>query len=115
MRGRAMAAGRKTGGGARRGRQNKTTVELKGMILGALDQVGGQDYLAVQAQSNPSAFLTLVGKVLPATLQHTGPTGGAVEIAMLSPEERADRAQQMIEQAFAEVVKEGEKSATMSN
>ena len=38
------------------------------MILGALDGVGGQAYLERQAEENPTAFLTLIGKVLPTTL-----------------------------------------------
>jgi len=35
------------------------------MILGALNEVGGMDYLAQQATANPAAFMTLLGKVLP--------------------------------------------------
>jgi hypothetical protein len=35
------------------------------MILGALDDAGGQDYLAEQAHKNPAAFMALLGKVLP--------------------------------------------------
>jgi hypothetical protein len=35
------------------------------MILGALDDAGGQAYLAEQAHQNPAAFLTLLGRVLP--------------------------------------------------
>jgi len=46
----------------------KVTKELKEMILGALDDCGGQDYLKTQAESNPNAFLGLVGKVLPQTI-----------------------------------------------
>jgi len=52
------------------------TADLKGMILGALDAAGGQQYLADQAAANPTAFLTLLGKVLP--MQVTGTEGGAV-------------------------------------
>jgi hypothetical protein len=52
-------------GGRRKGTPNKTTAEVKGMILEALSLVGGVDYLARQAEENPSAFMTLVGKVLP--------------------------------------------------
>ena len=33
--------------------------------LGALDELGGQDYLVTQARENPVAFLSLVGKILP--------------------------------------------------
>lgn len=51
--------------GNRKGVPNKVTRELKDMILGALDDAGGQAYLATQARDNPGPFLTLVGKVLP--------------------------------------------------
>jgi hypothetical protein len=47
------------------------------MILEALNNKGGVDYLERQADSNPTAFLTLVGKVLP--LQVTGEGGGPLE------------------------------------
>ena len=33
-----------------------------------LDDVGGQQYLAEQAAKNPTAFMTLLGRVLPLTL-----------------------------------------------
>jgi len=59
-----MAKGKKTGG-RQKGSTNKTTAELKEMILGALSEVGGQAYLVQQALDNPNAFMTLVGKVVP--------------------------------------------------
>ena len=49
---------------------NKVTGELKEMILGALSNAGGMKYLEARAKDSPTAFLTLVGKVLP--LQVTG-------------------------------------------
>lgn len=55
-------------GGSRKGKPNKITADLKAMILGALSEAGGQKYLLLQAQDNPNAFLTLIGKVLPTTL-----------------------------------------------
>lgn len=55
-------------GGSRKGRPNKITADVKAMILAALDKAGGVDYLLKQAQTNPNAFLTLVGKVLPMTV-----------------------------------------------
>jgi hypothetical protein len=67
----------KTGGRAK-GASNKVTAQLKDMILGALDDVGGQEYLANQARENPTAFLSLIGKVLPTTL--TGNVGLDVQI-----------------------------------
>jgi hypothetical protein len=39
------------------------------MILGALDKAGGEEYLQRQAEENPNAFLTLIGKVLPTELK----------------------------------------------
>ena len=53
------------GKGRPKGAVNKNTKALKDMILAALDKKGGIDYLVVQADENPTAFLTLVGKVLP--------------------------------------------------
>jgi hypothetical protein len=35
------------------------------MVLGALTDAGGQDYLTKQAKKNPKAFLALLGKCLP--------------------------------------------------
>lgn len=68
---------RKKTGGRVKGTPNKTTAQLKDMILGALDAAGGQQYLQEQADRSPGAFLTLLGKVLPTTI--SGPDGGAVQ------------------------------------
>lgn len=56
-------------GGRQKGTQNKVSGELKEMILGALNTAGGEKYLVTQARDNPGPFLTLLGKVLPTTLQ----------------------------------------------
>jgi len=66
-------AGTPKTGGRKKGVPNKFTGELKEMILLALDEAGGKGYLVTQATQNPTAFLTLVGKVLP--MQHTGANG----------------------------------------
>lgn len=63
------------GPGRPKGTRNKITVALKEMILGALDEAGGIDYLTKQATENPGPFLALVGKVLPLTVQGTGEKG----------------------------------------
>lgn len=69
-------------GGSRKGRPNKTTAALKEMILMALDKAGGAEYLQRQADESPTAFMALLGKVLPMTvnadLNHSG--GITVEI-----------------------------------
>jgi hypothetical protein len=61
--------------GRPKGIPNKTTTALKQMILNALDKAGGEDYLARLAIENSSAFSSLIGKVLPATLT-TDPDSG---------------------------------------
>lgn len=63
--------GRPKTGGRAKGTTNKVNAQLKEMILTALDQAhpeGAVQYLTTQAQTNPNAFLTLVGKVLPMTI-----------------------------------------------
>ena len=55
-------------GGRQKGSLNKTTATLKEMILASLDEAGGQAYLLEQARLNSSAYMTLIGKVLPTTL-----------------------------------------------
>lgn len=55
-------------GGRAKGTTNKLTADVKAMVLSALNQAGGVDYLLAQAKTNPNAFMTLVGKVLPLTL-----------------------------------------------
>lgn len=66
-------------GGSRKGIPNKATKELKDMILGALDDVGGQEYLVRQARKrNPAAFLGLIAKVLPTTIKGPGENGAHV-------------------------------------
>lgn len=57
--------GKRPGAGRPKGSQNRLTAELKDMILGALEDAGGREYLARQAEENPSAFLALLAKVLP--------------------------------------------------
>tara|TARA_R110000822_G_scaffold177026_10_gene317080 strand:- start:2452 stop:2715 length:264 start_codon:yes stop_codon:yes gene_type:complete len=64
----ANKKGSKKTGGRKSGSKNKDTKPLREMILGALDNLGGMEYLEKQAVLQPSAFLSLIGKVLPTTL-----------------------------------------------
>ncbi len=69
---------RAIGKGRPPGVANKNTQMLREMILEALDNLGGTTYLMNQAVDNPTAFMTLIGKVLP--LQVTGENGGALVV-----------------------------------
>jgi len=63
-----MPRGSKPGerrGGRKKGTPNKLTASVKELLLGALDDVGGREYLVTQARDNPTAFMTMLGKVLP--------------------------------------------------
>ena len=66
------------GKGRKAGVPNKTTAAVKEMVLTALSNVGGVSYLEDQADKNPTAFLTLVGKILPTEL--TGGNGGPLQV-----------------------------------
>jgi len=87
-------------GGRVAGTPNKVTKSLRDMILGALDAAGGQEYLTRQAEKNPAAFMTLLGKVLPTQL-----AGDPEQPIVFSSE----RAVQIIREAFEPLrVDEGE-------
>jgi hypothetical protein len=60
--------GRKIGG-RQKGTPNKVTATLKEMILGALDQVGGESYLVEQSEINPNAFIALLGRLVPSEIK----------------------------------------------
>lgn len=57
--------------GKPKGATNKLTKEVKTMVLEALEGAGGVGYLIERAQDprTASAFLTLVGKVIPLQVQ----------------------------------------------
>ncbi len=58
--------------GRRKGTPNAVPAALKDMILQALANVGGIDYLEQQAKANPSIFLSLIGRVLPLQVKTDG-------------------------------------------
>lgn len=60
------------GKGRQAGVPNKLTTALKDMILQALSDAGGVQYLTTQAASNPNAFMALVGRVLPLQVKEGG-------------------------------------------
>jgi hypothetical protein len=50
--------------GRPKGSLNKTTLQLREMILLALDKLGGPDYLVALGRENSSAYASLLSKVL---------------------------------------------------
>src|SRR5262249_52247340 len=75
----AVGAG-KPGPGRPKGSKNKTSAALREQILASLDRVGGIEYLARLAIENSSAYASLLGKVLPSTLDVSDSGGGAVKV-----------------------------------
>lgn len=69
-----MALGRKTGG-RKAGTPNKDNAQITKMVDQALDEAGGVEYLKRQAESNPAAFLSLVGKRMPRVVEGPGDNG----------------------------------------
>jgi hypothetical protein len=53
------------GNGRIRGVPNKITKEVKEMVAEALNRAGGVEYLVEQADKNPKAFMSLVGRIVP--------------------------------------------------
>ena len=69
-----FAPGNKAGGRPP-GVQNTYTKTIKDMVAKALEMVGGENYLAMVAVTQPAAFVGLVGKTMP--LQPIGDAGMA--------------------------------------
>ena len=81
-----MAKPPNAGKGRPKGSQNKLTKALKEMILEAADLAhkdGTVGYLTAQAIENPTAFMALLGKVLPMTVEGTG-KDGAMKIEVIT-------------------------------
>ncbi|MBU2836868.1 hypothetical protein HF673_14120 [Acidithiobacillus thiooxidans] len=56
------------GPGRPKGSPNKITGNVKSMILGALDDLGGRIWLVEQAKADPRAFMSLLGRILPSEI-----------------------------------------------
>jgi hypothetical protein len=75
-------------GGRKQGTPNKVSGNLREIILHAFGKVGGSDYLARQAEENPTAFMSLLGKILP--MQVAGHDGGELKIIVSTGVPRAN-------------------------
>jgi hypothetical protein len=60
-----MTGKRAKTGGRKKGTPNKISGDLRELVLGALSDAGGRAYLRKQADENPSAYMSLLGKCLP--------------------------------------------------
>jgi hypothetical protein len=78
----AAPKGHKRYGGRKKGTPNKIAGELREMVLTALNEAGGVAYLRRCARSNPPAFLSLLGRILP--MQISGEGGGPVVYQVIS-------------------------------
>ena len=58
-------------GGSRLGRPNKVASDVREMIHEAFVLAGGVGYLVKQADANPKAFMSLLGKVVPSEIHAT--------------------------------------------
>lgn len=87
----ARPAGLPKTGGRQKGTPNKLNADIKGMIIEALSNKGGARYLERQADENPAAFMTLLGKVLPTTLASDpdNPPSLVARIELVAPDHRA--------------------------
>lgn len=82
-----LKKGRKKTGGRQKGTPNKTPAILKELILGALDQVGGQEYFVKLANEQPVAFCGLIGKILPTQVNMQ--TGKDIQIVIQRPNDNS--------------------------
>lgn len=92
--------------GRPKGTPNKVSTEIRDMVRQALDHAGGVSYLAQQAFENPTAFLTLIGKIIP----------NDVKISLVMPEARVypQGVPEVIEQAVSVVENEQARLSTPS-
>ena len=75
------------GKGRPKGVPNKMTMQIKEMIIEALDRNGGVDYLVRQAEANPVAFMGLLAKIIP--MQVVGEGNGPLTIQVVTGVPRA--------------------------
>ena len=59
------SGGRRPGSGRKPGSPNKVTSTVKMMVIEALNKLGGVKFLVKQGKDNPTAMLTLLGKIIP--------------------------------------------------
>lgn len=76
------------GSGLKKGQSLGKTIALTEMIDGALNKLGGMEWLVEQGKENPTAFMSLIGKRLPKDLT----IGGSLDAKILFSFEVVDSA-----------------------
>lgn len=81
--------GPRAGAGRPKGVKNKVTRDIKEAVLQAFEEGGGKGWLMQQMIENPTAFMTLIGKIIPTQVQAemTGKDGGPVQTITVNPSE----------------------------
>lgn len=75
--------GKKTGGGSRKGKPNKTTATAKEAWQHAFDHLGGKEGLAEWAETHKDQFYAQYGKaMIPRAIEGTG-ADGAVTVKLI--------------------------------
>lgn len=80
------------GKGRKKGVPNKLTGDIRQMILAALDDAGGREYLRQQATRNPAAFMSLLGKIVPRDVLLDATVEVAGSVAVYLPDNGRQRA-----------------------
>lgn len=79
------------GKGRPKGSVNKVTKTIREAIEASFDKVGGADYLARMAEEQPTAYMTLLGKVLPAHMNiSTKDTGFKLVVERVSAADKPE-------------------------
>lgn len=79
--------GKREGAGRPAGSLDKGNALIREMIVEALYQAGGVEYLVRQANGKPAAFLALIGKVMPVQIEAdvNANVNGSIEVRFVKP------------------------------
>lgn len=87
-------------GRSRAGCESRIALDVREMVLGALEEAGGVDYLREQAHANPVAFLSLVSKCMPREIKASVNVTSLEALVVRSYEREAELAEQQAKAAL---------------
>ena len=79
------------GSGRKPGSKNKDTETIRIAVMRSFEAVGGWKYLEEMARAQPTAYMTLLGKILPHELSSAGSLRHEVVLRWMTPEMAAAR------------------------